>query len=368
MKDKNRLLMASTLSLLICAALFMGTTFAWFSDSISNAGNVIQAADKFNNSAETKEESIAVQENNQGTAVKDETSLRLAISNATEGKTVITLENDIAVSESLSISKDQDITLQLNGHTISKDGRVSDGNLVINEGKLSIADTKNGKISLLIDEEAEGIYTVVNRGTLNVTGGTIELAIEEIEKETEATESTEITESNEATQPQKSIEKLPMRSAIYNGNNDNGEKVIVNMTGGKIFGEKSYGVIMDSTAATKTDSIKDNNVADGEYMNQLNMSGGEISVENGNAILVKNDEDKANTASVNVKDGKLHSTDLPVIEVINKFTGEIVNISISVINDIKTEEILIDAANIDNVFCNVPYRTLEEVKSLGNEI
>ena len=36
MKDMNRLLLAGTLSMLICAVLLMGTTFAWFYDSVEN--------------------------------------------------------------------------------------------------------------------------------------------------------------------------------------------------------------------------------------------------------------------------------------------------------------------------------------------
>lgn len=42
MKTKHSL-WASGLSLLLCMALLLGTTFAWFTDSVTNTGNVITA-------------------------------------------------------------------------------------------------------------------------------------------------------------------------------------------------------------------------------------------------------------------------------------------------------------------------------------
>ena len=42
-KSTKKSLVASGLSLLMCAALLIGTTFAWFTDSVSNTGNRIQA-------------------------------------------------------------------------------------------------------------------------------------------------------------------------------------------------------------------------------------------------------------------------------------------------------------------------------------
>ena len=43
MKTTKKSLLASGLALLICVALLVGTTFAWFTDSVSNKGNSIQA-------------------------------------------------------------------------------------------------------------------------------------------------------------------------------------------------------------------------------------------------------------------------------------------------------------------------------------
>ena len=42
-KSTKKSLVASGLSLLVCAALLIGTTFAWFTDSVSNKGNKIEA-------------------------------------------------------------------------------------------------------------------------------------------------------------------------------------------------------------------------------------------------------------------------------------------------------------------------------------
>ena len=43
MKSTKKSLLASGLCLLVCAALLVGTTFAWFTDSVTNKGNSIQA-------------------------------------------------------------------------------------------------------------------------------------------------------------------------------------------------------------------------------------------------------------------------------------------------------------------------------------
>ena len=43
MKTTKKSLLASGLALLICVALLVGTTFAWFTDSVTNKGNSIQA-------------------------------------------------------------------------------------------------------------------------------------------------------------------------------------------------------------------------------------------------------------------------------------------------------------------------------------
>ena len=43
MTNTKKSLIFSALSLLLCCALLIGTTFAWFTDSVTNTGNKIQA-------------------------------------------------------------------------------------------------------------------------------------------------------------------------------------------------------------------------------------------------------------------------------------------------------------------------------------
>ena len=45
MKSTKKSLLASGLALLVCCTLLIGTTFAWFTDSVSNTGNRIQAGE-----------------------------------------------------------------------------------------------------------------------------------------------------------------------------------------------------------------------------------------------------------------------------------------------------------------------------------
>ena len=42
-KQTKRALLASVLSLVICAAMLVGTTFAWFTDSVTSGRNTIVA-------------------------------------------------------------------------------------------------------------------------------------------------------------------------------------------------------------------------------------------------------------------------------------------------------------------------------------
>ena len=42
-KSTKRALLLSALSLLMCVSMLIGSTFAWFTDSVTSAGNKIQA-------------------------------------------------------------------------------------------------------------------------------------------------------------------------------------------------------------------------------------------------------------------------------------------------------------------------------------
>ena len=42
-KNTKRALIASGLALLMCVSMFIGSTFAWFTDSVTSGRNTIQA-------------------------------------------------------------------------------------------------------------------------------------------------------------------------------------------------------------------------------------------------------------------------------------------------------------------------------------
>lgn len=44
-KNTKRALLASALSLALCCAMLLSTTFAWFTDSVTSTGNQIAAGD-----------------------------------------------------------------------------------------------------------------------------------------------------------------------------------------------------------------------------------------------------------------------------------------------------------------------------------
>ncbi len=43
MSKTKKSLWLSAVSMMLCAVMLLGTTFAWFTDSVTNTGNVIQA-------------------------------------------------------------------------------------------------------------------------------------------------------------------------------------------------------------------------------------------------------------------------------------------------------------------------------------
>lgn len=43
-KHTKRALLASVLSVVVCSAMLVGSTFAWFTDSVTSAGNIIKSA------------------------------------------------------------------------------------------------------------------------------------------------------------------------------------------------------------------------------------------------------------------------------------------------------------------------------------
>ena len=42
-KSTRKALLSSAISLMLCLAMLIGTTFAWFTDSVTSAGNIIKS-------------------------------------------------------------------------------------------------------------------------------------------------------------------------------------------------------------------------------------------------------------------------------------------------------------------------------------
>ena len=88
---------------------------------------------------------------------------------------VITLTNDVTLSETWRVSSEQSIILDLAGHTISQEKACAEHySMIENSGSLTIIDRKGGgKISLKDTGAGDsnfgwGSYTIVNKGTLVV--------------------------------------------------------------------------------------------------------------------------------------------------------------------------------------------------------
>lgn len=104
-------------------------------------------------------------------------TLQAAIDAAQAGET-ITVLRDITLTEGVTVAADDEITLNLNGMTISQEKECTasyqmiqnNGSLTITgDGKISFKDTSAGDSSF-----GWGSYTINNRGTLVVENGTIE--------------------------------------------------------------------------------------------------------------------------------------------------------------------------------------------------
>lgn len=112
-------------------------------------------------------------------------SIQDAINNANPGD-IIKIMRDVEVSAGLSVLADDDIIIDLNGHTISYNPSVAGTTaLITNKGKLTINDSSTAKTGKLINQAANpdmqtipgyASNNITNSGTLIVNGGTIENA------------------------------------------------------------------------------------------------------------------------------------------------------------------------------------------------
>ena len=123
---------------------------------------------------------VAAEEDSSNVAKIGETeyaTLSLALADAQNGETTITLISDIELTEALVISADVNAVLDLNGHTISQTKEQTAAySMITNKGTLTIVDSgENGAITY-VDSGNGGEYvsnTILNEGSLTVSGGTI---------------------------------------------------------------------------------------------------------------------------------------------------------------------------------------------------
>ena len=190
-----------------------------------------------------------------GTVVTTEADLIAAIAAGGD----VTLGADIALANPITIPSGTSVTLDLNGKTLSYSSNTANESMITNNGTLTISG--NGIITYEYTgaadtEHTKGNYTISNRGTLNVKGGTIE---------------------NLTNRP---------GHASYAVNN----YATMNMSGGKIYNPKGIAVRMYANGAS----------------NEVNVSGGEITGTRAIWIqLPSADASNAPNVSLNVNGGNL---------------------------------------------------------------
>ncbi|MBR2452767.1 MAG: hypothetical protein IKB32_01810 [Clostridia bacterium] len=166
-----------------------------------------------------------------------------AIAKAAAGDT-ITLLSDVSLADGLVIDKEDVITLDLNGKTISRNTAETISTAAItNYGILTIKDSgENGKITAFAQnpDTAEIPYyasnTITNCGVLNIEGGTIENSTDDA-----------------------------ARAAFPIDNNSTTNDAIVNITGGTVTGRGSIRQFANSTTKKNEVNIKGGTVAGTSY-------------------------------------------------------------------------------------------------------
>lgn len=108
-------------------------------------------------------------------------TLKEAIAATNAGDTITVLEN-IELSEAVTVAKDMEIVLDLNGKTITYNSTVQGEAMITNKGNLTINDSVGTGIvnyyytGVADPSYGKGNYTISNAGTLTVNGGKITIA------------------------------------------------------------------------------------------------------------------------------------------------------------------------------------------------
>ena len=130
------------------------------SDEGTETTEGITTVEELNDEASAKENVFYVGET-QGNGYA---TLSDALTNAGTTESTIVLKND--VTGDFTIAEDQNITLDLNGYTITN----TSNHTITNNGKLTIKDSSEGKTGT-IDNVSHGKATVWNNGTTTLEGG-----------------------------------------------------------------------------------------------------------------------------------------------------------------------------------------------------
>lgn len=130
------------------------------SDEGTETTEGITTVEELNDEASAKENVFYVDET-QGNGYA---TLSDALTNAGTTESTIVLKND--VTGDFTIAEDQNITLDLNGYTITN----TSNHTITNNGKLTIKDSSEGKTGT-IDNVTHGKATVWNNGTTTLEGG-----------------------------------------------------------------------------------------------------------------------------------------------------------------------------------------------------
>ncbi|MFR3605247.1 MAG: InlB B-repeat-containing protein [Anaerotignum sp.] len=128
------------------------------SDEGTETTEGITTVEELNDEASAKENVFYVDETQENATLSD------ALKNAGTTESTIVLKND--VTGDFTIAEDQNITLDLNGYTITN----TSNHTITNNGKLTIKDSSEEKTGT-IDNVSHGKATVWNNGTTTLEGG-----------------------------------------------------------------------------------------------------------------------------------------------------------------------------------------------------
>ena len=217
-------------------------------------------------------------------------TLQAAINAAEDGDTVTVLDN-IKLTETVTIAKDDEITLDLNGKTISGSfSKKSATSVITNNGTLTVVDSGNGNGTIVLSEanvsttHSYATNAVLNNGSLTVESGTIKNQFKgasyAIDTNVGATTSinggyivnTKGTAVRVHSWSKDTVSRLDVNGGVitgkqtaviahdlnYNGSDDSSKqnnKLVLNITGGEITASDSDGYALNVYAITDSVSI-----------------------------------------------------------------------------------------------------------------